>query len=110
VLFVEAPRNLEEMKRIPELLPNTPLMVNMVLGGGITPILEVKELEALGFQIAHYPNLAWTSAIKAMQLSLAELKEKGYIENIEKKLVSFKDMFEIVGLSAYRELERKFLV
>lgn len=109
VIFVEAPRTLEEMRKVTELLSERPLMINMVLGGGKTPVLPVKELEKIGFKIAHFPNVAWTAAIKAMQMVLKELKGKGYIEGIESKMVSFQEMFEIVGISYFRDLERKFL-
>jgi 2,3-dimethylmalate lyase len=108
VLFVEAPRNVDEMKKITELLCEKPLMINMVTKGGKTPVLPVKELEALGFKIAHYPNLAWTAAIKAMQVVLKELKEKGFVED-EEKLVSFEEMFEAVDISGFRKLEKRFL-
>jgi 2,3-dimethylmalate lyase len=108
VLFVEAPRNVEEMKKITELLGDKPLMINMVVKGGKTPVLPVKELEAIGFKIAHYPNLAWTAAIKAMQLVLKELRDNGYVED-EEKLVSFQEMFEVVGISSFRKLEQQFL-
>ena len=109
VIFVEAPRNVDEMKLIVELLPDKPLMINMVTMGGITPVLPISVLDTIGFRIAHYPNLAWTAAIRAMQLILSELKEKGQIKNMDKKLVSFKEMFEIVGIAEFKKLEERFL-
>lgn len=109
VLFVEAPRNVEEMKRIVELLPERPLMINTVPVGGKTPVLSVKELESMGFKIAHFPGVAWTAAIKAMQRVLKELMERGSLESVADEMVSFQEMFEVVGLSDYRALEKKFL-
>lgn len=108
VLFVEAPRSVDEMKKITEILYEKPLMTNMVLKGGLTPLLPVKELEDIGYKIAIYPNLAWTAAIKAMQGVLKELRDKGCIKD-EERLVSFQEMFEIVGISSFRKLEEKFL-
>ncbi len=108
VLFVEAPRTTEEMKRIPELL-DIPLLVNMVEGGGKTPLLPVKELETMGFRIAIYPTSAWMAAIKAVQGVLKELKENGSTEGFSAHMVSFQEMFEVVGLSQYNALEEKYL-
>lgn len=108
VLFVEAPRTIEEMKRIPELI-DIPLLVNMVEGGGKTPLLPVKELEAMGFRIAIYPTSAWMAAIKAVQGVLKELKEKGSTDGYAAHMVSFHEMFEVVGLSQYKALEEKYL-
>ena len=109
VLFVEAPRTIEEMKRIPELLSEVPLLVNMVEGGGKTPLLPVRELEAMGFRIAIYPASAWMAAIKAIQGVLRELKEHGSTDGFSEHMVSFQEMFEVVGLAQYRALEAKYL-
>ena len=108
VLFVEAPRTVEEMKRIPGLL-DVPLLVNMVEGGGKTPLLPVKELEAMGFRIAIFPTSAWMAAIKAIQGVLRELKKNGSTDGYAEHMVSFQEMFEIVGLSHYKALEEKYL-
>jgi 2-methylisocitrate lyase-like PEP mutase family enzyme len=51
VLFVEAPRQREELARIgAQFGKSVPLLANMVEGGK-TPILPAKELEALGFAV-----------------------------------------------------------
>lgn len=108
VLFVEAPRTIEEMKRIPELL-TVPLLVNMVDGGAKTPLLPIEELEAMGFRIAIYPTSAWMAAIKAIQGVLKELKENGSTDGFAEHMVSFEEMFEIVGFSHYKALEQQYL-
>ncbi len=109
VLFVEAPRTIEEMKRINELLNDVPLLVNMVEGGGKTPLLPAKKLESMGFRIAIYPASAWMAAIKAMQRVLRELKEYGSTDGFAEHMVSFQEMFEVVGLPHYKALEEKYL-
>lgn len=108
ILFIEAPRTIEEMKRIPELL-DVPLLVNMVEGGGKTPVLPVKELETMGFRIAIFPTSAWMAAIRAIQGVLKELKEKGSTKGFAEHMASFQEMFEVVGLSHYKALEKKYL-
>jgi methylisocitrate lyase len=109
VLFVEAPRTIDEMRRITELLSDVPLLVNIVEGGGKTPLLPNKALEAMGFRIAIYPTSAWMAAVKAIQRVLKELKEHGSTDRFSEHMVSFEEMFEVVGLSHYKDLEKRFL-
>ena len=96
------------MKRVIDTLGDVPHLVNMVEGGGKTPVLPVKELEAIGFDIAIYPGTPWMAAIKAMQTVLRELKDKGTTEGVHDQMVSFQEIFEIVGYSHYKELEKRF--
>ncbi|MBW1961417.1 MAG: oxaloacetate decarboxylase [Deltaproteobacteria bacterium] len=109
VLFVEAPRTVEEMKQVVDLLHNTPLLINIVDGGGATPVLSTKELESMGFKIAIYPASPWMAAIKGIQQVLEELRINGTTVGFSERMVSFQEMFEIVGLSYYKNLEKRFM-
>ncbi|MBW1698397.1 MAG: oxaloacetate decarboxylase [Deltaproteobacteria bacterium] len=109
VLFVEAPRTVEEMKQVVDLLHNTPLLINIVDGGGATPVLSTKELESMGFKIAIYPASPWMAAIKGIQQVLEELRINGTTVGFSERMVSFQEMFEIVGLSHYKSLEKRFM-
>ena len=57
MLFVEAPRQRDELGRIAHDCSgkSTPLMANMVEGGK-TPMLPASELEALGFAFVIFPG------------------------------------------------------
>ena len=66
VIFVEAPRNRNELAMIPRQVP-APCLVNIVEGGK-TPLLPVRELEALGFKLVLYANLALRVAAKSVEL------------------------------------------
>ncbi|MBG0775985.1 MAG: oxaloacetate decarboxylase [Desulfovibrionaceae bacterium] len=107
VIFVEAPQNVEQMRRITSTI-KAPLLANMVEGGGKTPILPAKELAELGYSLAIYPTALWMSSIKAMQEVLGVLKATGTSLDYAEHMVSFQEMFEIVGRSAYAELEKKY--
>jgi methylisocitrate lyase len=107
VLFVEAPRTVEEMRTITRSAPG-PHLANMVEGGGKTPILPAGELQALGYTIAIYPISTWTASIKAMQEVLAVLREDGITTRYSSRMVSFQEMFETVGRSRFAELEQKY--
>jgi 2,3-dimethylmalate lyase len=109
VIFVEAPQDLEQMKRITRTI-KAPLLANMVEGGGKTPILPSAELKAMGYKIAIYPTALWMASIKAMLEVLQVLKEDGTSLRYADHMVSFQEMFEVVGRSGYAALEKKYAV
>lgn len=107
VLFVEAPRTVEDMRTITRSVPG-PHLANMVEGGGQTPVLPAKELQSLGYTIAIYPVSLWMSSLKAMQEVLAILQEDGTTARYAARMVSFHEMFETVGRSRFIALEKKY--
>jgi methylisocitrate lyase len=107
VVFVEAPRTVEEMRRICRTI-RAPLLANMVEGGGKTPILPLQELKEMGYKLVIYPVSAHMAAIKAMQEVLAVLKQDGTTARFATQMVSFQEMFEVVGRSKFTALEKKY--
>lgn len=107
VLFVEAPRTVEEMRTITRSVPG-PHLANMVEGGGKTPVLPASELQAIGYKIAIYPVSLWMASIKAMQEVLAVLQKDGATGRYAARMVSFHEMFETVGRSRLAALEKKY--
>ena len=103
ILFVEAPRDKDEMRRICEELPG-PKMANLI-EGGLTPILSPEELQQMGFQIAAYPITLIAAAMKAMTTVLAELKTgKVTPEN----LMPFDEVKTRIGFDDYFETEKHY--
>ena len=107
VVFVEAPRTLEEMRRVCRTI-KAPLLANMVEGGGKTPILPLQELKEMGYKMVIYPVSAHMAAIKAMQEVLAILKQDGTTARFASQMVPFQEMFEVVGRSKFTALEKKY--
>jgi 2,3-dimethylmalate lyase len=107
ILFVEAPRTVDEMRRITREVPGMHL-VNVVEGGGKTPVLRAEEYREIGYHLAIYPIAPWTASIKAMQEVLGVLRSDGVTSRYADRMVSFQEMFEIVGRSRYASLERKY--
>ncbi|MFP6630308.1 MAG: isocitrate lyase/PEP mutase family protein [Myxococcota bacterium] len=95
ILFLEAPASEDEMQTFCRDLPG-PKMANLVEGGD-TPILPPERLEAIGYRIAAYPLTLLSSAIHAMQESLAALAEGRQPAG----LLDFEVLREIVGFPAY---------
>lgn len=108
VTFVEAPENIDEVRRIPSLLP-VPQVINIVLGGK-TPILEAAELTALGFGMALYANAALQGAISGMQTVLTELKTRGRLDENSASVATFAERQRLVQKPLFDDLERKYSV
>jgi 2-methylisocitrate lyase-like PEP mutase family enzyme len=107
VLFVEAPEGLNELRVIGRELTCRPLLINRG-GSEKTPHLSAAELEKLGFAAVIFPGDIQKAAGHAMVEVLRVLKETGNTETVQAKMMGFRDRFEILGLSRYRNLEAKW--
>lgn len=101
VLFVEAPRSEEELRRIAEEFRGQPLLANMP-EGGMSPYLSFRELEAMGFRIVIYPVTTLFSAAKAMMDALGVLKNAGRLTDPNSH-VTFSEFTDILGVQTYLE-------
>jgi 2-methylisocitrate lyase-like PEP mutase family enzyme len=100
VLFVEAPRSVEEMRQIAKALPGAKLVANMVEGGK-TPYCSASELQELGFAIALYPVAMLFAATQALDAALGELHSVG--RTGQTPLTSFTQFNAMMGLDKYNE-------
>ena len=106
VIFVEAPKSIQEMKKIGKKI-NAPLVANMIEGGA-TPIVSASTLNKMGFKIILYPlSVLFANTFASLQI-LKELKKTGTTSKLTKKLVSFDQFNDIVELPKFRKLERKY--
>jgi methylisocitrate lyase len=106
VIFVEAPRTVQELKQVAEEI-DAPLVANMI-EDGVTPTLPAQELLKLGYRIAVFPLSALYSATYAMREVLTELKQTGATRRTKKMMVTFKDFNRFVDLKKYMDLEEKY--
>jgi methylisocitrate lyase len=105
-IFVEAPRSLDEMKKIGKEI-NAPLVANMIEGGA-TPLSSAEILNNMGFKIILYPlSVLYANAFATMNI-LKELKKTGSTSKYEKKIVNFDQFNDLVELSKFREMEKKY--
>jgi 2-methylisocitrate lyase-like PEP mutase family enzyme len=102
ILFVEAIKSKEDMKRVIKEVPGHH-MINLIEDGE-TPLLEINELEDIGFKIAVFPLTLMSASVKTMQESLQNMKNKIYNTNVSK----FSDLRDIVGFNEYYEIEDKY--
>lgn len=102
ILFVEAPKSLEEMRRICKDVPGHH-MANMVEGGE-TPIPSPAELQEIGFAVAAYPLTLMSAAMRAMLEALEGLKGDTHPDNI----LEFSELRRRVGFDDYYAEEGRY--
>ena len=83
-IFVEAPKTIEEMKKIGKSI-KAPLVANMIEGGA-TPISSAATLHKMGFKIILYPlSVLYANAYASLHI-LKELKRTGPLPNFTRNL------------------------
>jgi len=105
-VFVEAPRSIDEIKRIGKEI-NAPLVANMIEGGA-TPVLSAKELHKMGFKIILYPLSVLYANTFASLAILKELKKSGTTKRLAKNVVTFDQFNDIVELAKFRNMENRY--
>jgi len=105
-IFIEAPKTIQEMQKIGNSI-NSPLVANMIEGGA-TPISSKSKLHSMGFKIILYPLSVLFSNTFATFQTLKELKKFGITKKSKKRMVNFDQFNEIVELSKYTKLEKRY--
>ena len=105
-IFIEAPKTIQEMQKIGNSI-NAPLVANMIEGGA-TPISYKSKLHSMGFKIILYPLSVLFSNTFATFQTLEELKRFGITKKSKKRMVNFDQFNEIVELSKYTNLEKRY--
>ena len=98
IVFVEAPRSVDEMRRVVEVLGSrAPLVANMV-EGGLTPILSLAALDALGFRLVISPGAMVRAIIPQMEAFLASLKTHGATKPFADRMTDLAGVNQRIGL------------
>ncbi|MDB4895530.1 MAG: Carboxyvinyl-carboxyphosphonate phosphorylmutase [Firmicutes bacterium] len=106
LIFVEAPENAEQIRRICREV-KAPVSINFAEGGK-TPLLTLEELRSLG--VARLSCGASQSvAAKALLESFQVLLSEGSFRNHPEFRMDRKLMYEVVGLPRIREMEERYL-
>lgn len=105
-VFVEAPRGLEELRRVAASV-EPPFVANM-LEGGVTPILDRAELERLGFRIAVFPLTGLFAQARALTDVFTHLRAAGTTRDIVDRLITFHEFHHLVDLERHHALDKRF--
>ena len=103
VIFVEAPRTVEEMTVIAREIA-APKLINIV-AGGLTPEVDQAMLRELGYSIAIYPTTALLAAANAAAASLRGL---GGSDPVAGPMSRMEDFFRLVGLDEWFAISEKW--
>ncbi|HLX40527.1 MAG TPA: isocitrate lyase/PEP mutase family protein [Ktedonobacteraceae bacterium] len=107
MLFIEAPRTIEELRAIKQAFPTVPLLFNWA-DGGKTPMLPLDEIRTLGFKLVIYPVSTLFAATSAM-LSLLDILRQGLTPTtFHSQMVNFSEFTDLIGLPAIQALERRY--
>ena len=108
VVFVEAPRDRDELAQVAKALPGVPLVANMVEGGK-TPMVAASDLEALGYSLVLFPNSLTRAFARAGRDVMRELRAAGSTAAVLDQMVSFDELNDMTGLASLSALEAEFV-
>ena len=103
--FVEAPKNLAELRVIPSSI-QAPQVANMVFGG-LTPEPGREVLASMGYSIVLYANAALQTAIQSVETTLSSLRDTGSLAECSDLLASFDKRQAVVQKEKWDEFELK---
>jgi methylisocitrate lyase len=107
VVFVEAPRSIDELQEVARAIPDAPLFANMIEGGK-TPLLSSAELQQLGYRMVVYPLSALFSAARAVEETYRALFEQESTASRTDAMVSFQEFEEIIDVPGWQALESRY--
>ncbi len=96
VLFVEGPRNLDEIRRIGRELP-PPLAINLIEGGD-TPLITPEQVQELGFFSMGFVLTGLFSAAHALRRAYGHLLEHGESESLRDRMIDFPEFVDFIGV------------
>lgn len=102
VVFVEAPREVDELARIPGEI-DRPTLINVVEGGR-TPQLSLREYADMGFAVVLYANTALRLAAEAVRTGVAELWRQGDSRTIASRVLSWEERQRLVRTGEHQNL------
>ena len=104
-IFIEAPENVDELRRVGSTFRHVPQIANM-LEGGRTPLLAPAELQAMGFAVVAYPTSLIFRVTRTVEKALADMKA-GRL-SLEGEGVGFEGFKAVVGYDTWSEVEDRF--
>jgi 2-methylisocitrate lyase-like PEP mutase family enzyme len=103
IIFVEAPRTVEEIALIAREI-TAPKLINVV-AGGLTPEVDPDILQELGYSVAIYPTTALLAATNA---AVTALRGIGGRDAVPLPVARMEDFFRLVGLDEWFAVSEKW--
>lgn len=106
LIFIEAPRTVDEMRLITHGV-KAPTLANN-LEGGKSPLLSAKELEEIGYSVVVFPISATYAIARAIKDLMEEIYRKGTSKGFIDRMITFNEFNELIDLPLIRETENKY--
>ncbi len=106
VVFIEAPKTIDQMELIAKEI-KAPLLANMI-EEGVTPNLTANQLRKMGYKMVVFPLSALYSSTFAIKQTLQTLKKTGTTKELKNRMITFQEFNDLVDLSNYNKLEKKY--
>lgn len=106
VIFVEAPRTVDELAAVAGQIP-VPCLANIVEGGK-TPELTALELQNLGYKIALFANTALRVGIRAIESAMSTLQAEGSTQSLLPDMVTWEERQQLIGLADAQAREDRY--
>ena len=103
IVFIEAPKTVEEMETICREVPGCH-MANIV-EGGLTPNLSMEQLQDVGFQFVAYPLTLLAASMQAMKQTLDLMRQDLPRAN---HLMDFEELRDRIGFNEYYETSQVY--
>lgn len=110
MVFLEGMTSVEQMRDSVKALAPTPCFLNMVQGG-VTPLVNRDEAQAMGYRVVIWPCFAMTAAMNAWREAAKELKGTGMLQEVKdesgKVRGGVRECFEVCGLTKYAAFDQE---
>jgi 2-methylisocitrate lyase-like PEP mutase family enzyme len=106
VLFVEAPRDEQQVERVARAF-DTPLLYNYAPGGR-SPLLPFARLRELGFAVILLPVDTLFVGAKAIADFLAEVKKRDDVLSLTDRYIAFRDFNEMIGVVEQMKMAERY--
>ena len=107
VIFIEALETRDEFAEYAERCPG-PLLANMTEFGK-TPHISKADFGEMGYKLVLFPVSIMRAMLKAGELLLDELKEKGTMADYLENMMTRKELYRLLDYDAYHAIEAEYL-
>jgi methylisocitrate lyase len=104
-IYVEGPRNMQELEAVGRAFKGEALVVTMLEGGGVTPWAPPQEFHKLGFNMILYPTTLLFRQTRAIQRALTDLKAGRPMPDNES--VTMTEFEKLVDIAYWKSIEEK---
>jgi len=105
-VFPEALESAEEFAAFARKV-QAPLLANMTEFGR-SPILDFNDLAGMGYRLVLYPVSAYRSALKAAELTLADIKKQGHQRDRLPQMLTRAELYDLLQYKDFEERDRKY--